>query len=92
LGLETFASMAPKTVEETGESSTAATKKVLKANGAGVTNYELPWYGRSFDLYQHELMDIGLRNTDQFSLMMLLETSKLSSASRLSQRRGTCPT
>ncbi|KFZ06370.1 hypothetical protein V501_07467 [Pseudogymnoascus sp. VKM F-4519 (FW-2642)] len=35
--------MAPKTVEETGESSTAATKKVLKANGAGVTNYELPW-------------------------------------------------
>ncbi|KFY77301.1 hypothetical protein V499_03284 [Pseudogymnoascus sp. VKM F-103] len=35
--------MAPKSVEETGESSTAATKKVLKANGAGVTNYELPW-------------------------------------------------
>lgn len=63
--------MAPKTAEETGESSTAATKKVLKANAAGVTNYELPWYGRSFNLYQPGLIDIGLRNTDRFSSTML---------------------
>jgi replication factor C subunit 2/4 len=33
----------PKTVEEKGESSTAAAKKALTANTNGVTNYELPW-------------------------------------------------
>jgi replication factor C subunit 2/4 len=29
--------------EEKGESSTAAAKKVLKANTNGIANYELPW-------------------------------------------------
>lgn len=28
---------------EKGESSTAAAKKVLKANSNGLANYELPW-------------------------------------------------
>jgi hypothetical protein len=51
LDLKSLAKMAPKTAVETGESSTAATKKVLKANGAGVTNYELPWYGHSFEIH-----------------------------------------
>ena len=29
--------------EETGESSTAAAKKLLKPNANGIANYELPW-------------------------------------------------
>jgi replication factor C subunit 2/4 len=29
--------------EETGESSNAAAKKLLKPNPNGVANYELPW-------------------------------------------------
>lgn len=60
---------AAKVVEETGESSTAATKAALSASTSSAPNYELPWcvhyltLGTSYSVLL--TMEIGLKSTDQ---------------------------